>query len=354
MKSLFLFCRAGFENECAAEICHHAERLRLPGYCRATPGSAHVLFISHGNGDAAQLYNRLPLDELIFTRQWFVVLADLNALPVSDRAGPIVAGLGRLPEPVRDLRMETVDTNEGKSLSTLARKLGRPLHRALADAGHIASGSPLFLHCCLLATDHAVVGYACRHNSAPWPMGIPRLKMPRSAPSRSTLKFEEAMLRFFGADAVERYLVPGGRAVDLGAAPGGWTWQLVRRHQFVTAVDNGPMDAALMESGQVEHRREDGFRFRPAQPVDWMVCDMVENPARVAALAADWLANGWCRHSLFNLKLPMKKRLAETRRCLALVHERLRQAGIRYHLYASQLYHDREEITVAVVRHDKD
>lgn len=40
-----------------------------------------------------------------------------------------------------------------------------------------------------------------------------------------------------------------------------------------------------------------------------MVCDMVEKPAKVAALMAQWLVNGWCRETIFNLKLPMKKAL---------------------------------------------
>src|SRR3546814_12142776 len=41
---------------------------------------------------------------------------------------------------------------------------------------------------------------------------------------------------------------------------------------------------------------------------DWMVCDMVEQPRRVAARMGEWFANGWCRQAIFNLKLPMKKR----------------------------------------------
>ena len=34
------------------------------------------------------------------------------------------------------------------------------------------------------------------------------------------------------------------------------------------------MDAALLDSGQVRHRRDDGFHYRPPEPVAWMVCDM--------------------------------------------------------------------------------
>jgi 23S rRNA (cytidine2498-2'-O)-methyltransferase len=58
---------------------------------------------------------------------------------------------------------------------------------------------------------------------------------------------------------------------------------------------------------------------------------------------AQWLAEGACRHAVFNLKLPMKKRYDEVQQCFSLVRDAL--AG-RVELRAKQLYHDREEITV--------
>jgi 23S rRNA (cytidine2498-2'-O)-methyltransferase len=119
-----------------------------------------------------------------------------------------------------------------------------------------------------------------------------------------------------------------------------------QRSLHVTAVDNGPMDAALLASGLVEHLRADGFRYRPPKPVDWLVCDMVEQPRRVAELVAQWLGEGWCRHAVFNLKLPMKKRYDEVQLCLGIVRDALTGAGRRVDLRAKQLYHDREEITV--------
>lgn len=104
-------------------------------------------------------------------------------------------------------------------------------------------------------------------------------------------------------------------AVDLGAAPGGWTWQLVKRGLAVTAVDNGSMASVLPESGLVEHCRVDGFRYRPPKPVDWLVCDIVEQPSRIATQVGRWLAEGDCRYAIFNLKLPMQKRYEEVQRC---------------------------------------
>jgi len=134
------------------------------------------------------------------------------------------------------------------------------------------------------------------------------------ASSRSTLKLAEALFTLLSEEERTSHLRAGLRAVDLGAAPGGWTYH---RGLNVTAVDNGPMAASVMATGMVEHVRADGFTWRPRRPVEWLVCDMVEQPSRVAALVADWIGSGRCRRSIFNLKLPMKKRLAEIEKCRA-------------------------------------
>jgi len=351
MDSLLMYCRAGFESECAAEIQFHAGRFGVSGYIKAKPDAGYVIFQTHEPGGAARLHAELPFAALMFVRQWFVVTALLKDLPINDRVSALLAGAA-LPAPPLEVVLETPDTNDGKELSGLCRGLHKPLEIAAGAGRHAAApaGDGLRLHVCLLSGTAAYVGYARLDNSAPWPMGIPRLRFPRGAPSRSTLKLEEAFLLFLSDAEQQEYLRPGMRAVDLGAAPGGWTWQLVRRHLRVIAVDNGAMDAALLESGLVEHIRADGFRYRPGEPVDWMVCDIVEQPIRVAELAARWLEQDWCRHAIFNLKLPMKKRYQEVERCLALIDDRLAQAGVVYRHACKQLYHDREEVTVYLRR----
>ena len=174
--------------------------------------------------------------------------------------------------------------------------------------------------------------------------------MPAEAPSRSTLKLYEAWLTLMREDEREKFLTGGLRAVDLGAAPGGWTWQLVQKGMRVTAVDNGAMDARLMDSGMVDHVRADGFNFRPKKAVDWMVCDMVEKPSRIAQLVATWFAEKRCTRAVVNFKLPMKKRFEEWLRVQEIIEERTQEAGVRVGLRAKQLYHDREEVTAFLFR----
>lgn len=179
-------------------------------------------------------------------------------------------------------------------------------------------------------------------------MGIPRLRMPGAAPSRSTLKMDEAIRWFISRDQQADLFRSGMTAVDLGAAPGGWTWQLVQRGCLVTAIDNGPMQDALMKTGMVEHYRTDAFTYVPEKRVDWLVCDMAERPLHVSRLIARWFTSKQCRNAIFNLKLPMKKRLLSVHECIDLIEQKLSQANIGHTIKAKQLYHDREEITVCI------
>ncbi|NCT68991.1 MAG: 23S rRNA (cytidine(2498)-2'-O)-methyltransferase RlmM [Rhodanobacteraceae bacterium] len=337
---LLAYCRPGFEGECAQELTALDAAAGGGGFARAARGSGFVEFVRAGAGGA------IDGRRLVFARQLLHVLGHASALPVHDRLSVLLPLVEADPRRWCDAWVEAPDSDPGRALAPLCRGLNAALIAALKPRKLIDRASPWRLHVCLTATDAAFVAVADVRSSTPWPGGIPRLKFPRSAPSRSTLKLEEALLVLLDEGERERWLKPGMRAVDLGASPGGWTWQLVARSLHVTAVDNGPMDAALLASGLVDHLRADGFRYRPPKPVDWLVCDMVEQPRRVAELMAQWLAQGWCRHAIFNLKLPMKKRYDEVELCLGLLRATLSDAGRRLDLRARQLYHDREEITV--------
>ena len=349
MNQLILYCRPGFENECAAEIQDHAGALDVYGYAKAKPGSAFVVFTAYEPAAARRLAGQLDFRSLIFARQLLISPGLLNDLSVSDRISPILRALDGMAERVSAVWIETADTNEAKALTPFCRSFAPPLRGALTQSGRLDENNPAFprLHLLFLSSTAVYPALSLPGNTSPWFMGIPRLKLSRVAPSRSTLKLDEAIQHFLAPEQQTERFRPGMRAVDLGAAPGGWSWQLVRRHLSVVAVDNGPMNAelmaSLMASGLIEHRREDGFRYRPAKPVDWMVCDMLEKPSRIARLVGEWLARGDCRASIFNLKLPMKKRYAEVLYCREIIAQML--SGRVYTLAFKQLYHDREEVT---------
>jgi 23S rRNA (cytidine2498-2'-O)-methyltransferase len=215
----------------------------------------------------------------------------------------------------------------------------------LRSEGVIDEQATRRLHVMFSATSEAYVGTSDVRTGSPWCMGIPRVRMPGAAPSRSTLKLAEAIMTFIPEHEQASVLRAGMRAVDLGAAPGGWTWQLSSRGLRVTAIDNGPLKGVVASDPLVEHIRADGLTYRPRRAVDWMVCDIVDQPSKIAKLVARWLSEGSCKRTIFNLKLPMKKRYDEVQRCDAVIREALQQHHTRYTLRFRQLYHDREEVT---------
>ena len=319
------------------------------GFVRARPESGFALFQPHQEELGLELARHIEFARLVFPRELLRVGEMVQGLAAGDRVSPIAREARALGKRFASLWIEMPDTNEGKALSTLARTLQPHLEKALRELGiAFDAKAEQRLHVFFVGGAACYVGVSPAGEGSGWPMGIARLRMPSSAPSRSTLKLAEALMEFIPKAEAAQRLAPGMRAVDLGASPGGWTWQLVRRGMHVIAVDNGPMDPALLETGQVKHRRTDGFKFRPAEPVDWMVCDMVESPSRIARLAARWAAEGWCRQAIFNLKLPMKKRYEEVERCRAIIDEALGGGG--YYLRIRHLYHDREEVTAYLAR----
>jgi 23S rRNA (cytidine2498-2'-O)-methyltransferase len=354
-----LACRPGFEGEAAAEgrlaLAAHGVPVTEP---RIAPGLVRFAF------DGPIDRGRLPdPHRLIFARTAWPAFARLSTLDPRDRLTPLLAALDAVAATVGDVWVETADGEEGTALAGFARSFEAATLAALKRARRLDPSSQVLLR--VLAASGADLALALDDRGALPPSrgGIPRLRLPRDAPSRSALKIEEAWLTLLSASERVRALAPGMTAVDLGAAPGGWSWQLARRGLAVTAIDNGPLAASALATGRIRHVRADGFRFRPPRPVDWLVCDMVEQPARVARLVADWLARGDAHAALVNLKLPMKKRWEETVGCLVALGDAIDAllppsvaaaaarpdapvAGTRFALRARQLYHDREEITV--------
>lgn len=352
MNKLALYCRAGFEKEVAGEISERAAELGIYGFANLKDQSGYVIFECYQQGEADRLAKEIAVSSLIFVRQMIVVGDLLDNLPEQDRISPILTAYQPQSLPKSsDLVVETPDTNEAKELLTFCRKFTVPLRNALKKQGYFTAKAndkqSVTLHILFVRSGCCYVGYAYNHQRSPLFMGIPRLKFPSDAPSRSTLKLEEAILTFVPqADRFNERMI----GVDLGACPGGWTYQLVKRGLFVYAVDHGKMAASLHETGRIEHCAEDGFKFQPPKrkQIDWLVCDMVEQPMRISKLIAKWLMNGWCRETIFNLKLPMKKRYQEVKLCLDFISETLDKQGLPHQIQAKHLYHDREEITVHI------
>ena len=358
---ILFYCRAGYEADLLAEFEHNLTALGLYGFARLSKGSAFFrytvpsLTLSSNTVQEGQKINALlpQLCDLVFARQKLLVIADV-IFDNEDRISTLLNALQDYNLPTfSDVIVEYPDTEQGKKLAKFCKKFTVPLRSKLRQHGLLSkkvSLSNAFLHLFFQDSGACIVAMSVVGDRHLLPLGNERLKMPSAAPSRSTLKLEEAIHYFLNKNQANALFCAQMRACDLGACPGGWTYQLVQRKMVVEAVDHGEMADSLMTSPLVEYYKQDGFLYQPQQSnVDWLVCDMIEQPTRVSELMLHWLVSGKANACIFNLKLPMSKRYRVVNPIINKLTHTLGERFGNVVIKAKHLYHNRDEVTIMVI-----
>lgn len=175
------------------------------------------------------------------------------------------------------------------------------------------------------------------YNLSDWAGGMRRFAREPGQISRAEFKLLEALELFRIA------LPPRGIALDLGAAPGGWTRILRQRQQYVTAVDPAALHPSLRQDKHVRHLRLTAETYRKQGPdhFDLIVNDMrldARDSARLMVAFAPYLyAHG---SALMTVKLPAQAQPALIEHTFDILQHAYRIAGAR------QLFHNRSEITL--------
>lgn len=329
-----LLCRPGAEPELCEELqtCHG-----LPAH----PAGAGLLQLRSG---------RLPAEPLMFERQRlpqarFLRLQPGEAIPEAAAAAiwdrwaaepmPWAAHVYALEEDAGGL------ASRMKGIARELQRLGAARHPGLARWERkpeklLAAGKGLLWQWVLTPEGLWTSAAPPAALSANTPGGRCRMRMDPEAPSRSYLKMEEALHRL----GIEPEA--GQTVIDLGAAPGGWTYAFARRGCQVTAIDNGPLRLTSAVVRRVEHLHRDGMTYRLAPhlpPVDWLVGDMLIPPGQAFSLLKYWVGGRHCRRIVLNIKLPQQQPLP----ALLPICTWLQGRGA---LQLRQLYHDRREVTL--------
>ena len=335
-------CRAGFEADLIEEIAAASKR--------AEPSSVAV-------GLVRSKLRPKPRDtplEPAFARQGFPVEALVSAdggAPSALAAAIVPAIFASLGAGPFALHVWVADSDEANPLAgyasdveaaiiagLAARDPRIPSRRIQPQESH--SGDDRFVQICVLERGRAAVGALPVGAAVSMAVGgRRRIGAPTGAPSRAAAKLLEAF------DWLGRGPEPGDLCIDLGAAPGGWTWVLLDRRARVVAVDPARMDPSLAKHKNLRHVQRSAFEYQLEEPADWLCCDMAWRPLEVAALLAKWGRRGAARFLVANIKLPMKQKVEFVRR----VSEILATGGWR-DVRARQLYHDREEVTLGAWR----
>jgi 23S rRNA (cytidine2498-2'-O)-methyltransferase len=156
--------------------------------------------------------------------------------------------------------------------------------------------------------------------SRPFPGGRPELAEDRHGPpGRAYRKLWEALL------LLGDWPRPGQRVLDLGAAPGAWTWALARLGcAAVRAVDRAPLAPEVSRLPNVRAERGSAFAVEPGEAnerraasaasaestkctanagVDWLFSDVVCYPGRLVTMLERWLERGSCARFVVSVKL---------------------------------------------------
>ncbi|MCZ6748523.1 MAG: hypothetical protein O7D96_04465 [SAR324 cluster bacterium] len=338
-----VLCKPAFEAALSDEIAAKA-----PGAGNAGP---HPAIEARGRGWLRIGCGApLPPQPLIFERQR---LPDARSIEGASRRGlaraaaeSLLPALGSGGAPWT-LHAFTPDPNGAESLHKRAAGIGSAFREALrelaprmSEAYRCPEEAPgkgcRVVQLCLTEAGLWVAQAPVNRLPSPFPGGIPALSHDPAAPSRSYLKIEEALAAFGEAPRA------GQRVVDLGAAPGGWSYAFLKRGCRVTAVDRAALKLPSSEAyaGAVTHLREDGLRYRPERPVDWLLSDMLIAPGVTLGLLRKWIGRGWARRSIVNVKLPQREPYAALRP----LERFLGEAGLAGGALR-QLYHDRREVT---------
>jgi 23S rRNA (cytidine2498-2'-O)-methyltransferase len=189
----------------------------------------------------------------------------------------------------------------------------------------------------VITKDRAYIGLSLvRDNISSWAGGERRFKREQGQISRAEFKLIEAF-ETFGLTLPEN-----GLALDMGAAPGGWTRILMENGLNVVAVDPANMDPWLLSSEQVSHAQVSIQKYlQDAPQFDLIVNDMrmdVRKSARIMLTAAEHLKPGG--FALMTLKLPEWRVEQALKSGFNLLKKSYRIAG------AKQLFHNRSEVTV--------
>lgn len=195
------------------------------------------------------------------------------------------------------------------------------------------------------AGDEAYFGVSKpEQNLSSWPGGERRFARLPEMVSRAEFKLLEA-LETFGVT-----LPDSGTALDLGAAPGGWTRLLLESGLRVVAVDPANLSPNLENQPRLEHFRGYTENYLELARTRHRIFDIIANDMRMDARqaaqlmlqAADALSpKGF---ALTSLKLPHESARMHP---LQIMNEALTIMQRGYsEVRARQLFHNRQEVTV--------
>jgi len=113
----------------------------------------------------------------------------------------------------------------------------------------------------------------------------------------------------------------------------------------VVAVDRAPLAPPAAGHPALVTLQGNAFNYQPPRPVDWLLCDVICEPARTVELVDRWMAQGWCRAVAATVKFKGASGYGMLEPALA----RLAAHGWR-HVRAKHLFRHHNEVALMLLR----
>ncbi|GAB6930165.1 SAM-dependent methyltransferase [Paenibacillus sp. JCM 10914] len=305
------------------------------------PGEVFVTTLQEDMGEATE---RITTRPLIFLRHLFPVHLEVPSEDADEALRVIEQHLSQQAYLEQTQVSIQVRKTEGSSWTANPAALRDEIQQRLAslELGYSVQDPEWIIS--LFAADKVWYVGVSRpaDNLSDWNGGAIRFQREEGQISRAKFKLLEAEQQF--GIAFEGFR----NAVDIGAAPGGWTSFLLERGMRVTAIDPAKMHPSLQDHRnlRVISKNAGEVKFREHE-FDLLVCDMSWSPKQMAKLVTGLLH---CLQmggtAVVTVKLLTKKPMALIDEMM-LVFEaaRMQIQG------AKQLFHNRDEITLYMIKY---
>ncbi len=315
--------------------------------------------------NTAEFMHRAVEQHPIFVRHLTPMQAIVNLSNEEKDIGELALAIAELPtfSMLEQGQRFAVQTRFVQSEAQARAPIDRPyssgrLNQLLAEAIAEETGAvesikkPQIIISLLCTLDKAYIGISlASDNLSPWPGGMRHFAQTDEQVSRAEFKLLEA-LEVFGLS-----LPAHGRALDLGAAPGGWTRLLLDAGLSVVAVDPAKLDPRLLSSPhsqRLEHYRGYAEVYLEDAVKKHRQFDVIANDMRMDAREASRLlvqAGKCLRRDGFivsTLKLPHATASIDP---LKNLKEALHLLSRHFNIVqAHQLFHNRQEVTVVTAQ----
>ena len=272
-----------------------------------------------------------------YPRDWRPVFVR-HRFPVQTTCKPELAALKLALEPMASkIKKQWTFSVQVRALDDAplaAREVEKELIAQLESRGTYNKRKPQQVVSVVLGREQSWIGLSeAKTNLSPWNGGEHHLARSEEQVSRAEFKLVEAL------DVFRLRPNPGQFALDLGAAPGGWSRVLQEKGLRVTAVDPAALDSRL---AGIEHYRMTAQRFlkKAEHRYHWLVNDMRMDALESVELTLHFLPLLHRNATvILTLKLPQSEGLAKLEAARELLAKGYEIRGLR------QLFHNRSEVT---------